>query len=112
MYLLEWTCAPPPHVEKRLAQGVPQFTKSPASCLNSWLAKCFDNEVTSTSPRVSLDNILHRKANDGVISTSHFEWLLGHSSKTSTLHYMRTRMQMGAEPATDEEVGDEEMEDA
>lgn len=113
VFLFEWSCPPPAHVKKCLAnKGVPQFTKSAASCLNSWLSKVFNQqEVTSTSPRVSLDNILHRKANEGIIAVDHYEWLMGHSSKTSTLHYMRTRMQMGAEPVTDEEVGDEEMED-
>ena len=65
-----------------------------ASCINAWVKSWMvqhhpqvNLHLTSTLPRVHLDNVLRRKVDDGSLSEHNFTLLMDHSLATSDEHY-------------------------
>jgi len=66
-----------------------------ATCLNSWLKSfarrhSFDAQgITSTYPRVRLDNVLRALHDEGEMTAVEFQALIGHTLETSQSSYRR-----------------------
>jgi len=92
---------PPPLVEKWLASGkaLPSFgpVENLATNINSWLKKFCgryhipqpDAHITSTVPRVRMDNILRAAVDSGKLPVHVYEQMIGHSIKVSDISYRR-----------------------
>lgn len=93
--------SPPPLVEKWLASGktLPSFgpVTNLATNLNSWLRKFPGRyhlpkpaeHITSTVPRVRIDNILRDAVDKGELPIHQYEAMIGHSIKVSDVSYRR-----------------------
>lgn len=106
-YAYNWVAGPPSnmiknHLEDSKKIGT-QNKKSKkwntAGCVNVWLKKWMEHHhpgaapMTSTFPRVHLDNVLRLRVHQGTMSVHEFESLMDHSLKTSDEHYCTTMMQ-------------------
>ena len=67
--------------------------KNIASCINSWLQKWMAKHhrgaprLTSTLPRVHVDNLLRARVQAGTLSVHDFEVMMDHTMQTSDEHY-------------------------
>lgn len=90
---LGWSFQPPRDVRAYLLRKrrAPNFkSKTAASCCNSWLQRVgLKKKVTSTSPRVRLDNVLRIRVLCDLMSKDDFVFLMNHSWETSTKYYAR-----------------------
>jgi len=95
---------PPPYVVATLKSGgVPKIgtPRNTASCINSWLrsfrfpemlagtGKRLSEVISSTVPRVRIDNILREQYEEGLITETLYEQMIGHNLKTSNESYRR-----------------------
>ena len=89
-YLFKWTGPPPAEICLWINEHKKFSFKgcNVASCLNSWLKQCNCN-MTSTVPRLFLDNVLRNEVDSGVLTVVAYERLMGHSIKTSDASYRR-----------------------
>lgn len=94
------SCEPPSYVRDRLLKGRLDTIGTPkncASCINSWLKshqkgnfpEPTEPSVTSTVPRVRMDNVLRDLIDEGEYSANQFEVMMGHTIKTSDSSYRR-----------------------
>lgn len=92
-YLYSWSTEPPLRVKHFLAKkGVPKLgtEKNIAANLNSWAQKRLpDVKISSTMPRVRLDNILSALVRENKMKESEFMWLMNHGMETSDRFYRR-----------------------
>lgn len=70
--------------------------KNIATCINSWIvsfSKRYDmvieTDLTSTTPRIRMDNLLRDLLAEGEITETVFEGMMGHSVETSERSYVR-----------------------
>ena len=104
-YHFSWVAGPPTEQILRHLEGCRKIgtqnkkTKlwNTAACVNSWLKKWMarhhplsDVCLSSTLPRVHLDNILRGRVHNGLMAASEFESLMDHTTKTSDEHYCST----------------------
>jgi len=100
-YAFDWAVAPSPQVLS-LVSAAPESMavkigtpKNCAACLNSWLKSfarrhAFDSQdITSTFPRVRLDNVLRSLHDEGELTAIEFQALIGHTLETSQSSYRR-----------------------
>ena len=98
---------PPPHIAAWFAGGRPLpiigTRKNVAQCVNSWIdtfhrrsklprpcsASGTPFHVTSTCPRLRMDNILRDELDAGRISLDTYEVMIGHTIKVSNTSYRR-----------------------
>jgi hypothetical protein len=93
IFKFAWSTPPPRDVREYLSrqQTCPIGNEgNVACCINSWLrSRGADSSITSTSPRVRLDNVLGPMVEDREINLEIFEWLMGHTWSTSMRSYRR-----------------------
>lgn len=98
LYKFSWTCTVHADIIAELEGckkiGTVKNTQSNiAACINSWVKKRLhvfypgERNMTSTFPRVHLDNILREKLRNGEITEYEFSVLMEHTLKTSDEHY-------------------------
>ena len=100
-YPFTWSAPPPRHIKDFLTSGDPLpkigTRRNVAACFNSWLKKFHGRnhlkipkaEVTSTCPRVRMDNVLRDQLDAQLLTTPVYERLIGHTVKVSDQSYRR-----------------------
>lgn len=100
-FSLELSCLPPPAIRDFLKKGNPiphiGTRKNCASCINSWLRSFrtryslpkLDLHVTSTCPRVRMDNILREKLDSHLLAEHVYTNMIGHTTAVSDASYRR-----------------------
>lgn len=98
-FKFEYSMAPPSHLLPTLRenQAKRKFSigtkKNIATCINSWLRKFRDilnlPELTSTCPRVRMDNVLRNFVDSQEMSVQTYERMMGHTIKVSDVSYRR-----------------------
>ena len=86
-----WSAPPPPYVRKILVDAggklPPIGTENNiAACMNSWLKKR-QLEMTSSLPRVRMDNHLRDQVEAGTLTERMYEVVMDHTLDTSDHHY-------------------------
>lgn len=97
----KWSMAPPDHIKTFLEKchELPRIgsRKNVSSCFNSWLRKFHFRHrmtqptqyVTSTCPRVRMDNVLRDLLDDQLMTTAVYEHIIGHTVNVSDKSYRR-----------------------
>jgi hypothetical protein len=100
-YPFSWSAAPPSTVQAFLKSGerfpIIGTRRNVAACFNSWLVSFRPRQgmpppnlkVTSTCPRVRMDNVLRDQLDDKLITIEVFERLMGHKVQVSDQSYRR-----------------------
>ena len=99
-YQLAWSCDVDPVIRSEVlnCKAIGTISKSGksnvAACINSWLLKWMRKhhpecrqKLTSTLPRVYLDNILRAQLENGFLSEHNYVMLMDHTVRTSDEHY-------------------------
>jgi hypothetical protein len=101
VFKYRWSIPPPEHVSAHLRKTrvIPLGTEQNiATCINHWCRSWSEQHypscdaligVTSSSGRIRMDNILADLVDDKEMPVNEFEWMMGHTWKTSKEHYRR-----------------------